>query len=209
MAEGKAVRPLKAGLTGSIGMGKTETGKMFARLGVTVHDSDAAVHALYDRGGLAVAPIAKAFPEAVREGKVDREALARAVTGDDAAFERLEAIVHPLVCKVQRDFLKVASSRGEDLVVLDIPLLFETGAEEDMDAVIVVSAPKEVQRKRVLARPGMSLEKLGAIVTRQVPDAQKRAKADFVVETGKGLDHAFEQVKRIVETLRRRAREQG
>lgn len=209
MVEGKAVRPLKAGLTGSIGMGKTETGKMFVRLGVAVHDSDAAVHVLYDRGGLAVAPIAEVFPQAIREGKVDREALARAVTGDDVAFKRLEAIVHPLVCEVQRDFLKAASARGEDLVVLDIPLLFETAAEKDMDAVIVVSAPEEVQHKRVLARPGMSLEKLGAIQVRQVPDAQKRAKADFVVETGKGLDHAFEQVKHIVETLRRRAREQG
>ncbi|MCH8858482.1 MAG: dephospho-CoA kinase [Proteobacteria bacterium] len=209
MAEGRAVRPLKAGLTGSIGMGKTETGKMFARLGVTVHDSDAAVHALYAQGGLAVALIAEAFPQAVREGRVDREILAQAVTGDDAAFERLEAIIHPLVRDVQRDFLKAAAARGDDLVVLDIPLLFETGAEKDMDAVIVVSAPEEVQRKRVLARPGMSQEKLEAIQARQVPDAQKRAKADFVVETGEGLDHAFEQVKRIVETLRRRAREQS
>ena len=208
MAEGRAVRPLKAGLTGSIGMGKTETGKMFARLGVMVHDSDAAVHALYAQGGLAVALIAEAFPQAVREGKVDREILAQAVTGDDAAFEQLEAIIHPLVRDVQRDFLKAAAARGDDLVVLDIPLLFETGAEKDMDAVIVVSAPEEVQRKRVLARPGMSQEKLEAIQARQVPDAQKRAKADFVVETGEGLDHAFEQVKRIVETLRRRAREQ-
>ena len=209
MAEGRAVRPLKVGLTGSIGMGKTETGKMFARLGVTVHDSDAAVHALYAQGGLAVALIAEAFPQAVREGKVDREILAQAVTGDDAAFEQLEAIIHPLVRDVQRDFLKAAAARGDDLVVLDIPLLFETGAEKDMDAVIVVSAPEEVQRKRVLARPGMSQEKLEAIQARQVPDAQKRAKADFVVETGEGLDHAFEQVKRIVETLRRRAREQS
>ena len=209
MAEGRAVRSLKAGLTGSIGMGKTETGKMFARLGVTVHDSDAAVHALYAQGGLAVALIAEAFPQAVREGKVDREILAQAVTGDDAAFEQLEAIIHPLVRDVQRDFLKAAAARGDDLVVLDIPLLFETGAEKDMDAVIVVSAPEEVQRKRVLARPGMSQEKLEAIQARQVPDAQKRAKADLVVEAGEGLDHAFEQVKRIVETLRRRARGQS
>ena len=205
MAEGKARKPFRIGLTGSIGMGKTETARLFARLGVPVHDSDETVHALYDRGGAAVGPIAAAFPETVKDGRVDRTALAARVSGDEAAFRRLESVVHPLVRGAQQDFLKNAEKRGDMLVMLDIPLLFETGEDKNMDAVIVVSAPPAVQSNRVLARPGMTIEKLEAIRARQISDAEKRAKADFVIETDKGLGHAFDAAKRIVAELRKRA----
>jgi dephospho-CoA kinase len=197
-------RPVVVGLTGSIGMGKSETAKLFARLGVPVHDSDAAVHALYEPGGAAVDPVARAFPGTVRGGRVDRTALGVQLAGDEAGFRRLEAIVHPLVQTSEQDFLDAAARRGDVLVVLDIPLLFETGADKRVDAVVVVSAPAEVQRARVLARQGMTLEKLEAIHARQVPDVDKRAKAQFVIETDKGLAHAFEEVKRVVAVLRAR-----
>jgi dephospho-CoA kinase len=193
------------GLTGSIGMGKTETGKLFARLGIPVHSADDVVHRLYEKGGAAVEIIAREFPGSVREGRVMREDLAAQVAGDEDAFRRLEAIVHPLVRDAEHDFLKRAAERGEDLVVLDIPLLFETGGEKRMDAVVVVSAPADVQRDRVLSRPGMTLEKLEAIHARQIPDVDKRRKADFVIETDKGLEHAFAAVQRIVAELRARA----
>lgn len=198
-------RPLLIGLTGSIGMGKSETARLFARLGVAVYDSDAAVHRLYEPGGAAVAAIAAAFPGSVNDGRVDRAALSERLAGDEAAFRRLEAIVHPLVAEEQRRFLEQAAGRGDDLVVLDIPLLFETGGQARMDAVVVVSAPGEVQRRRVLERPGMSAEKLDRILSRQTPDAEKRARADYVVETDKGLDQALEQVKKIVAELRAKA----
>ncbi|HVV65373.1 MAG TPA: dephospho-CoA kinase [Rhizomicrobium sp.] len=198
-------RPLLIGLTGSIGMGKSETARLFARLGVAVYDSDAAVHRLYEPGGAAVAAIAAAFPGSVNDGRVDRAALSERLAGDEAAFRRLEAIVHPLVAEEQRRFLEQAAVRGDDLVVLDIPLLFETGGQARMDAVVVVSAPGEVQRRRVLERPGMSAEKLDRILSRQTPDAEKRARADYVVETDKGLDQALEQVKKIVAELRAKA----
>jgi dephospho-CoA kinase len=197
-----AKRPLLIGLTGSIGMGKTETAKMFAQLGVPVYDSDAAVHRLYEPGGAAVSEIEKAFPGSVRDGRVDRALLSKKLAGDDAAFKRLEAIVHPLVAEDQRRFMEAA--RDAQMVVQDVPLLFETGGHRRMDAVVVVSAPPEVQRKRVIARPGMTEEKLDHILSRQIPDAEKRAKAHFVVETGNGLDHAFEQVKAIVAALKAR-----
>jgi dephospho-CoA kinase len=197
-----ADRPLLIGLTGSIGMGKTETAKMFAELGVPVYDSDAAVHRLYEPGGAAVAEIEKTFPGSVRDGRVDRALLSKRLAGDDAAFKRLEAIVHPLVAEDQRRFMEAA--RDAEMVVQDIPLLFETGGHRRMDAVVVVSAPAEVQRKRVIARPGMTEEKLDHILSRQMPDAEKRAKAHFVIETGNGLDHAFEQVKAIVAALKAR-----
>ena len=193
------------GLTGSIGMGKTETGKLFARLGIPVHGADEVVHRLYDTGGAAVAAIAREFPGAVRNGRVMREALAARVAADEEAFRRLEAIVHPLVREAELAFLDDARKRGDDLVVLDIPLLFETGGEKRMDAVVVVSAPPDVQRERVLSRPGMSLEKLQAIHARQIPDVDKRSRADFVIETDKGLEHAFAAVQRIVAELRNRA----
>ena len=188
-------------------MGKTETGKLFARLGIPVYDADAAVHRLYAKGGAAVPAIAAAVPDAVVDGAVDRERLARAVAADPAALKRLEALVHPLVAQERQRFLAEAERNGADLVVLDIPLLFETGGDREMDAVVVVSAPREVQQARVLARPGMTLEKLRAIEARQMPDEEKRGKADFVIDTSQGLDHAFAAVNQIVGALRRRVKQ--
>lgn len=190
------------GLTGSIGMGKTETAKMFRRLGIPVYDADAAVHTLYAAGGRGVGPIAAAFPAALREGAIDREALGREVLEDPDALKRLEGIIHPLVRQEQMIFLREAEEAGADIVVLDIPLLFETGGETRVDYVAVVSAPYEVQRARVLARPGMTEAKFNAILAKQMPDAEKRARADFVIETDQGLDHAFHQVEAIVAALR-------
>jgi len=202
-----AETPYLVGLTGSIGMGKTETAKMFTRLGIPVYDSDAAVHRLYEPGGAAVAEIAKVFPDCVRGSRVDRTELNKYLATDKTAFKKLEAIVHPLVARDQRAFLEEAVKAGAELVVLDIPLLFETGGHERMDAVVVVSAPHAVQRERVLARPGMTADRLDHILSRQMPDAEKRAKAHFVVETDKGLDHAFEQVKAVVADLDQRRRD--
>jgi len=190
------------GLTGSIGMGKTETGRMFERLGVPVFDADKAVHQLYGTDGAAVAPIEAAFPGVVVDGAVDRSALADRVLGDEAAVRRLEAIVHPLVQEMRARFLETAREEGRDMVVVDIPLLFETGGETRVDRTVVVSAPPAVQRQRVLARPGMTEEKFQAILARQMPDEKKRKRADFVVDSSVGLDHAFAQVERIVASLR-------
>ncbi len=187
-------------------MGKTETARMFARLGVPVYDADAAVHALYEPGGAAVAPIGEAFPSSIKDGRVDRGALVSQIMGNAEAFARLEAIVHPLVGEKQREFIDKAAASGADLVVLDIPLLFETKAESRMDAVVVVSAPEAIQRQRVLAREGMTPDKLDHILARQVPDAEKRAKAQYVVDTGQGLDHAAAQVRKIVDDIRSRLR---
>lgn len=197
-----ADRPLLVGLTGSIGMGKSETSRMFASLGIPVYDADAAVHALYEKGGAAVAPIEAVFPGCVRDGQVDRPALAARVMNDPAALARLEAIVHPLAWERQRAF--VADAAGHDLVVLDIPLLFETRSESRMDAVVVVSASPEVQRQRVMSRAGMTEEKFAAILSRQMPDAEKRARAHYVVDTGSGVEHASAEVLKIVEELRGR-----
>jgi dephospho-CoA kinase len=185
-------------------MGKSETAKLFARLGIPVYDSDAAVHRLYEQGGAAVDKIAQAFPGAVEGGRVDRAALSRQLAGDEAAFKRLEAIVHPLVAEENRRFMELAMADGAEMVVQDIPLLFETGGHARMDAVVVVSAPADLQRRRVLERPGMTEDKLDQILSRQMPDEEKRAKAHFVVETDKGLEHAFEQVKSIVAALKAR-----
>ena len=190
------------GLTGSIGMGKTETGRMFERLGVPVFDADKAVHQLYGTDGAAVAPIEAAFPGVVVDGAVDRSALADRVLGDEAAVRRLEAIVHPLVQEMRARFLETAREEGRDMVVVDIPLLFETGGETRVDRTVVVSAPPAVQRQRVLARPGMTEEKFRAILARQMPDEEKRKRADFVVDSSVGLNHAFAQVERIVASLR-------
>ncbi len=205
MAEGAAKRPFLVGLTGSIGMGKTETGKLFARLGLPVYDADSVVHELYEKAGAGSEAIAKAFPDVVKNGRVDRERLAAAVGGDENAFKKLESIIHPLVRQAEKRFISAAAQRGEELVILDIPLLYETRGAGRMDAVVVVSAPEEVRRERVLSRPGMSLKKLEQISARQVPDAEKRAQADYVIETGKGLEHAFEEVKRVAADLRQRA----
>lgn len=195
---------LLIGLTGSIGMGKSETAKMFAKLGVPVYDADAAVHALYAKGGAAVAPIAEAFPAAVIDGAVDRQALSHAVLGLPEEMKKLEAIVHPLVGHAQLDFLRGAQADGHHSVLLDIPLLYETGGEKRVDVVVVVSAPYHIQEERVLARPGMDAAKFAAIHAKQVPDAEKRTRADFVIDTDKGLDHAFDAVKAVVEALKTR-----
>lgn len=187
------------GLTGSIGMGKSTTARMFEEEGVPVHDSDATVHALYR--GAAVEPIRARFPAAVVDGAVDREKLAAEVLGKPDALRELEKIVHPLVRAETEAFLRKHREDGTEIVVLDIPLLFETHGEGRVDRIVVVSAPAEVQRERVLARPGMTVEKFEAILKRQVPDAEKRARADFVVDTGKGMDAARAQVRDIIGQL--------
>lgn len=192
------------GLTGSIGMGKTETAKMFTKLGVPVYDADAAVHRLYEKGGAAVEPIEAAFPGVVANGKVDRPALSAALAAKTDGFKILEQIVHPLVAREQLRFLDDAAANGAEMVVLDVPLLFETNGHKRMDAVVVVSAPANVQRARVLERPGMNADKLDQILSRQMPDEEKRAQAHFVVETDKGLDHAFKQVEYVVAALHAR-----
>jgi dephospho-CoA kinase len=199
-------RPVHIGLTGSIGMGKSETAKMFAELGVPVYDADAAVHRLYAKGGAAVAPIGAAFPGTVRDGAVDRTELSKHVTGNPEATAKLQTVVYPLMADERRKFLEDAEAAGAEIVVFDIPLLFETRGEGAMDAVVVVSAPAHIQRERVLARPGMTAEKFEYLLSRQTPDAEKRAKAHFVVVTDQGLEHAFEQVKMIVATLKERRR---
>ena len=193
---------LVVGLTGSIAMGKTETARMFARLGYPVFDADAAVHQLYDTGGAAVPLIERAFTGAVVGGRVDRQRLADQVTGDPEALARLESIVHPLVRQRQQDFLDAVREAGHAFAILDIPLLFETGRDKDVDAIVVVSAPEDVQKSRVLARPGMTREKFAAILSKQLPDSEKRRRADFVVDTSKGLEAAFEQVRAIAGRLK-------
>ncbi|HXD44146.1 MAG TPA: dephospho-CoA kinase [Pseudolabrys sp.] len=189
------------GLTGSVGMGKSATAQMFAAEGVPVHDSDAAVHALYE--GEAVAAIEAAFPGTAANGKVDRAKLGERVIGHPEAIKRLEQIVHPLVAKLRDAFLAEAERKGAKIAVLDIPLLYETGGEKLCDAVVVVSAPAEVQRQRVLERPGMTEAKFAAILAKQMPDAEKRARADFVVDTSRGFDAARAQVRDIMARVAR------
>lgn len=189
------------GLTGSIGMGKTETARMFRDLGVPVYDADQAVHDLYGPGGAGVALIEAAYPGAVVEGAVDREELGRRVVNDEAAFRKLEEIIHPLVREDQRRFMERVETANAPLVVLDIPLLFEGGGDRRCDAVAVVSAPADIQRARVLARPGMTEEKLESILARQTPDAEKRARADYIIDTSQGLEDAARQVGKIVRAL--------
>ena len=183
------------GLTGSIAMGKTTTARLFAEAGAPVHDADAAVHALYD--GEAAAAIEAAFPGVTKDGKVDRAALGQRVLGDAAALRRLESIVHPLVRESERRFLVAAEAAGAKVVVLDVPLLLETGGANRVDAVVVVSAPPEIQRKRVLAR-GVSAERFEALLARQMPDDEKRRHADFVVDSSQGVEHAGAQVRGIL-----------
>ncbi len=189
------------GLTGSIGMGKSTTARMFADEGALVWDADAAVHRLYARGGAAVEPLGEAFPGVVVDGAVDRTRLAERLGRDEDAFKRLEAIVHPLAAQDRADDLAAARARGVRLAVLDIPLLFETGGDAFVDAVVVVTADPEVQAARVLARPGMTRDRFEAILARQTPDAEKRRRADFLVDTGRGLDAARDQVREIVGTV--------
>jgi len=194
-----AERPFILCLTGSLGMGKSTAAKFFAEAGVPVHDADAVVHALYE--GEAVAAIEQAFPGSTTGGKVDRMKLAAMVLNDKAALARLEAIVHPLVRLAREKFLAEAKAAGLSVVVLDIPLLFETAAERSCDAVAVVSAPAEVQRQRAFGRPGMTDDKLSAILAKQMPDAEKRRRADFVVDTSLDFDHTRAQVRDILGTI--------
>ncbi|MEM7424706.1 MAG: dephospho-CoA kinase [Pseudomonadota bacterium] len=186
------------GLTGSIAMGKSETARMFREAGVPVFDADEAVHALYARGGEGVVPVSAAFPDANVDGAIDRSILAELVLSDQTQLKRLEGIVHPLVQLKRRQFLSAAERSGQKLVVLDIPLLFETGAEGSVDRIVVVSAPSEIQRERALSRPGMTQEKFEAILAKQVPDEEKRERADFVVDSSQGLDFAERQVRDII-----------
>lgn len=194
------------GLTGSIGMGKSTAAAMFRRLGVPVHDSDAAVHRLLGRGGAAVRLVEEAFPGVVQNGAVDRAELGRRVFGNPAALRRLEAILHPLVRKAAARFVARARAQRRDLVVLDVPLLFETQGDRRCDVTVVVSAPAFVQRARVLARPGMTEARLAQVLAQQMPDAEKRARADFVVETGLGKRYTLGRIKKIVSILRSNAR---
>jgi dephospho-CoA kinase len=187
------------GLTGSIGMGKSTTAAFFREAGVPVLDSDAAVHRLYE--GEAVSAVEAAFPGTAVDGRIDRARLAGRLVGDPEAIRRLEAIVHPLVRAASQRFLDREAARGAPIVVLDIPLLFETGGERRVDAVVVVSAPADVQRTRVLGRPGMTADRLDMLLSRQIPDAEKRARAHFVVDSSRGFDSAREQVHGILRAV--------
>jgi dephospho-CoA kinase len=187
------------GLTGSIGMGKSTTAAFFAEAGVPVHDSDAVVHRLYE--GDAVAPVEAAFPGVAVDGKIDRAKLAAQLIGEPDAIKRLEAIVHPLVRAATQRFTQEQAAKGARVILLDIPLLFETGGEKNVDAVVVVSSPPEVQRARVLGRPGMTAEKLDALLKRQMPDAEKRARAHFVVDTSRSFDSARAQIHGILRAI--------
>jgi len=196
------------GLTGSIGMGKSTVGAMFKALGIPLFDADASVHELYAPGGAAVAPMAAEFPQALKDGGIDRGVLAAEVIRDPACLKRIEAIVHPLVGEARQRFIMEARARGEKLAVLDIPLLFEglkargrKPAEEGLDHVVVVSAPAAAQRARVLARPNMTAEKFAAILAKQVPDAEKRQLADSVIDTGVSVAETENQVRALVRRL--------
>jgi dephospho-CoA kinase len=193
---------LVAGLTGSIGMGKSTVAGRLRALGIPVCDADAEVHRLYE--GAAVPAVEAAFPGTTADGKVDRQKLAAALLAEPGKFKRLEAIVHPLVFEAEREFLRREASSGARMAVLEIPLLLETGGERRVDAVIVVSALAEAQRVRVMGRPGMTLEKLEQMLSRQMSDVDKRAKADFVVDTGGTFEETYAQVDRIVESLKGR-----
>jgi dephospho-CoA kinase len=187
------------GLTGSIAMGKTTAAEMFSRLGVPVYDADRAVHRLLSKGGAAVGPVEAGFPGVTRDGGVDREALARRVFGDTPGLRRLEAILHPLVAREKMRFLRLAAKHRSRMVILDIPLLFETGGQVECDAVAVVTAPAFVQERRLLERPGMNRQRIAAIRGRQMSDARKRRLADFVIPTGLGRAVTMRAIKCVVE----------
>lgn len=187
------------GLTGSIGMGKTTTAQMFLQEGVPVHDADATVHRLYE--GEAASEIEALFPGTVVAGKVDRERLAKKVMNNPQALRKLERLIHPLVRRDAEQFLQDHRKKNTPLVVLDIPLLFEAGDTERVDKILVVTAPEDVQRERVLARPGMSEEKFKSILARQVPDAEKRRRADYLIDTSQGMDSARAAVRQLIRQL--------
>jgi dephospho-CoA kinase len=188
------------GLTGSIGMGKSTTAALFREAGVPVQDADQVVAELYARGGAAVAPVGEVFPGVVKDDAIDRRALSQRVLGDPEALARLEGIVHPLVRIERERFLEAA--KDAQVVVFDVPLLLEAGVDRDVDAVVVVSAPEEVQRERVLNRPDMTEAKLAQILARQLPDAEKRARADFVIDSAGGIEAARQQVRSVLERVR-------
>jgi len=190
------------GLTGSIGMGKTTAARALVRMGLAVHDSDAAVHKLFAYGGSAVGPVGEAFPDAIRDGRVDRTILGKLVFNNPGALGRLEAIVHPLVRRESRAFLRRCAARRESLAVLDVPLLFEVKRESDCDLVILVTAPAFVQAQRVLRRPGMTEQRLADIRSRQMQDAEKRRRADFIVQTGLGRRETLRELSHIVKLTR-------
>lgn len=190
------------GLTGSIGMGKTTAADVLRQVDVKVHDADAAVHRLLARGGKAVAAVGAAFPGVVRDGAVDRSELGKRVFGNARALDQLESVLHPMVREESLRFLQDCERGGEPLAVLEVPLLFETGGERDCDVIILVSAPPDVQAERVMRRPGMTRERLADIRTRQMPDEEKRSRADFVVDTGLGHEESLREITRIVKLLK-------
>ena len=200
---------LIVGLTGSIGMGKSNAARMLRRLGLPVHDADAAVHRLLGPGGRAVPQVAALFPSALVDGRIDRKRLGDAVFGDGPSLRRLEAILHPMVRQSTEAFLAAAARRGVPVVILDIPLLFENNLERTVDRVIVASAPSFVQRQRVLARRGMTAEKFESILARQTPDREKRRRADIVVTTGGSFGETFRQIKKAVRRFRGLAVKRG
>lgn len=190
------------GLTGSIGMGKSTTAEMFRVEGCPVFDADAAVHSLYAKGGAAVPIIRSVFPDAIKDGAVDRTILGTHMRNDPLNLEVLESFIHPLVGKLRAEFIEGAQENGADIVVFDIPLLFETGGDKRVDKIIVVTAPKTIQKMRVLDRPGMTEDMFEMILSRQTPDHIKRQKADYIIFTDKGLENAREQVQTILKTIR-------
>ncbi len=194
---------IKVGLTGSIGMGKSTTANIFRQKGIPVYDADATVHRLYENE--AVPLIDELFPGTAVNGRVDREKLGAYVVGNDENMQKLGALVHPLVHAEEEKFLTAIAAKGADIVILDIPLLFETGGKNRVDKIIVVSTTAEIQRERVLARENMSVEKFEAILSRQLPDEQKREHADFIIDSGKGIEFAEEQVDQIIHELRNKS----
>lgn len=190
-----------AALTGSIAMGKTTTAKLFGDRGIPVFDSDAAVHALYAKGGKAVSVLREIVPAAIADGAVDRKLLAAEILARSHLLEKIEQAVHPLVQEMQQKFLEDAAKAGAALVILDIPLLFETGRDGHVDRIITVTASPQLQRARALARPGMTEEKFDLLLSRQVPDVEKRARADYVIDTSEGIADAAGQVDRIIAEL--------
>lgn len=197
------------GLTGSIGMGKSTTAEMFAQAGAMVWDADAAVHRLYAAGAEGAVAIAAITPEAITDGAVDRIKLRDAIMADDTLLKRIEAVIHPLVGKDRATALQQARADGKRVAVLDIPLIFETGATKAFDAIVVASAPTNIQRERVLARPNMTEAAFEAIFAKQVPDAEKRSRADFIVDTGAGMDTARAQVAKIMQWAEAQAKQKG
>ncbi len=190
------------GLTGSIGMGKSETAKMFEKARIPVFDSDAAVHILMGKDGAATPLVGAAFPNVMTPNGIDRKALGARVFDDPAALKRLESILHPMVSDRRQSFFDQAAAEGHDLVVMDVPLLFETGGEKQCDFTVVVSAPPALQRRRVLSRPNMTVQKFENILAQQMPDEEKRRRADFIVHSDQGLSYAEDQVAKIIENIR-------